>query len=69
MDDIYLFTTDVQACPSWVILQFAWRWAIEVLFAIQTRQATLAITLASPPTVASAHSRRAATEHCVPQKR
>jgi len=32
MDDIYLFTTDVQACPSWVILQFAWRWAIEVLF-------------------------------------
>jgi hypothetical protein len=32
MDDIYLFTTDVRACPSWVILQFAWRWAIEVLF-------------------------------------
>jgi DDE superfamily endonuclease len=32
MDDIYLFTTDVRACPSWVITQFAWRWSIEVLF-------------------------------------
>ena len=32
MDDIYLFTTDVRACPSWVIIQFAWRWAIEVMF-------------------------------------
>jgi DDE superfamily endonuclease len=32
MDDIYLFTTDVQACVSWIIIQFAWRWSIEVLF-------------------------------------
>lgn len=31
-DDIYLFTTDVQAEWSWVITQFAWRWSIEVLF-------------------------------------
>jgi hypothetical protein len=32
LDDIYLFTTDLQASPGWVITQFAWRWAIEVLF-------------------------------------
>lgn len=32
MEDIYLFTTDLNACPSWVITPFAWRWAIEVLF-------------------------------------
>ena len=32
MDDIYLFTTDLQASASWVIVQFAWRWSIEVLF-------------------------------------
>jgi hypothetical protein len=32
MEDIYLFTTDLNASPSWVITQFAWRWAIEVLF-------------------------------------
>jgi hypothetical protein len=32
MADIYLFTTDMKALPSWVIIQFAWRWAIEVLF-------------------------------------
>jgi hypothetical protein len=32
MKEIYLFTTDVQAPISWVIKQFAWRWAIEVLF-------------------------------------
>ena len=32
MDDIYLFTTDLQASVAWVITQFAWRWAIEVLF-------------------------------------
>jgi DDE superfamily endonuclease len=32
MDDIYLFTTDVQADLGWVITQFAWRWSIEVLF-------------------------------------
>jgi hypothetical protein len=32
MRDGYLFTTDLQASPSWVITQFAWRWAIEVLF-------------------------------------
>jgi hypothetical protein len=32
MRDCYLFTTDVQASMSWVITQFAWRWAIEVLF-------------------------------------
>jgi DDE superfamily endonuclease len=32
MRDCYLFTTDREARPSWVITQFAWRWAIEVLF-------------------------------------
>ena len=32
MRDAYLFTTDLQAEVSWVIVQFAWRWAIEVLF-------------------------------------
>ena len=32
MDDAYLFTTDLQATASWVIIQFAWRWSIEVLF-------------------------------------
>jgi hypothetical protein len=32
MRDAYLFTTDLQASLSWVITQFAWRWAIEVLF-------------------------------------
>jgi DDE superfamily endonuclease/putative transposase ISC1217 len=32
MDDIYLFTTDLEASAEWVITQFAWRWSIEVLF-------------------------------------
>lgn len=32
MQDAYLFTTDMQAHPAWVITQFAWRWSIEVLF-------------------------------------
>jgi hypothetical protein len=32
MRDCYLFTTDVQASANGVIVQFAWRWAIEVLF-------------------------------------
>lgn len=32
LDDVYLFTTDLLAERSWVITQFAWRWAIEVLF-------------------------------------
>jgi hypothetical protein len=32
MSDAYLFTTDVTARLEWVITQFAWRWAIEVLF-------------------------------------
>jgi hypothetical protein len=32
MDDVYLFTTDLEASVSWVITQFAWRWSIEVLF-------------------------------------
>lgn len=32
MRDAYLFTTDTQAMPAWVITQFAWRWSIEVLF-------------------------------------
>jgi Transposase DDE domain len=32
MKDCYLFTTDLQAGSDWVITQFAWRWAIEVLF-------------------------------------
>jgi hypothetical protein len=32
LKDSYLFTTDVQAATNWVVTQFAWRWAIEVLF-------------------------------------
>ncbi len=32
LNDAYLFTTDTQARPEWVITQFAWRWSIEVLF-------------------------------------
>jgi hypothetical protein len=32
MNDVYLFSTDLQASPGWVIQMFAWRWAIEVLF-------------------------------------
>jgi hypothetical protein len=32
MRDAYLFTTDLEASSGWVITQFAWRWAIEVLF-------------------------------------
>ena len=32
LDDVYLFTTDLKAEKEWVITQFAWRWAIEVLF-------------------------------------
>jgi len=32
MRDCHLFTTDLEASLSWVVTQFAWRWAIEVLF-------------------------------------
>jgi hypothetical protein len=32
MRDCYLFTTDLQASSGWLITQFAWRWAMEVLF-------------------------------------
>jgi hypothetical protein len=32
MEDVYLFTTDLHAGMEWVIIQFAWRWSIEVLF-------------------------------------
>jgi hypothetical protein len=32
MRDCYLFCTDVTASVGWVVTQFAWRWAIEVLF-------------------------------------
>src|SRR5262249_45326557 len=32
MGDAYLFTTEPTASAEWVIVQFAWRWAIEVLF-------------------------------------
>jgi hypothetical protein len=32
MRDCYLFTTELQASAHWVLTQFAWRWAIEVLF-------------------------------------
>ena len=31
-DDVYLFTTDLTAKSEWIVEQFAWRWAIEVLF-------------------------------------
>ena len=32
LKDCYLFTTDVTATTKWIIVQFAWRWAIEVMF-------------------------------------
>lgn len=32
MRDCYLFTTELPASSAWVVTQFAWRWAIEVLF-------------------------------------
>lgn len=32
MRDCYLFTTELRASLSWIITQFAWRWAIEVMF-------------------------------------
>jgi hypothetical protein len=32
MRDCYLFSTDLKASLSWVIVQFAWRWSIEVAF-------------------------------------
>jgi hypothetical protein len=32
LQDGYLFTTDLRARVEWVVRQFAWRWAIEVLF-------------------------------------
>ena len=32
MHDCYLFTTDLKARVPWVVTQFAWRWAIEVMF-------------------------------------
>jgi hypothetical protein len=32
MQDCYLFSTDRTASATWVVTQFAWRWAIEVLF-------------------------------------
>jgi hypothetical protein len=32
MDDVYLFTTDLEASLGWVIEQFSFRWSIEVLF-------------------------------------
>jgi len=32
MDDIYLFTTAVEASASWVVETFAKRWSVEVLF-------------------------------------
>jgi hypothetical protein len=32
MQDCYLFTTDLKASAEWVVTQFGWRWAIEVLF-------------------------------------
>src|SRR5206468_11028745 len=32
MADAYLFTTGRRASLGWVVEQFAWRWAIEVLF-------------------------------------
>jgi hypothetical protein len=32
MDDVYLFTTDLNASLEWVIEQFSLRWSIEVLF-------------------------------------
>jgi DDE superfamily endonuclease len=32
LGDVYLFTTERTAAAGWVIRQFSWRWAIEVLF-------------------------------------
>jgi DDE superfamily endonuclease len=32
LDDVYLFTTDLEATAGWVITTFARRWSVEVLF-------------------------------------
>jgi hypothetical protein len=32
MEDVYLFSTNLKASVDWMIVQFAWRWSIEVLF-------------------------------------
>jgi hypothetical protein len=32
LEDCYLFSTDLQASAEWVVQQFSWRWAVEVLF-------------------------------------
>lgn len=32
LDDVYLFTTDLEASSIWVIVQYSLRWSIEVLF-------------------------------------
>ena len=57
MRDAYLFTTDLQASLSWVITQFAWRWAIEVLF----RASKQVLDIEAPP-----HWSRAAVEKLAP---
>ena len=53
LQDCYLFTTDLQARPEWVITQFAWRWSIEVLF----RASKQVLDIEAPPTVLSGECR------------
>jgi hypothetical protein len=55
--DAYLFTTDLGARLGWVIRQFAWRWAIEVLF----RASKQVLDLEAPQ-----HSSRESVEKVAP---
>jgi hypothetical protein len=55
--DAYLFTTDLKARLGWVITQFAWRWAIEVLF----RASKQVLDLEAPQ-----HSSRESVEKVAP---
>lgn len=57
MRDCYLLTTDLRASVSWVITQFAWRWAIEVLF----RSSKQVLDIEAPQ-----HRSRAAVEKVAP---
>jgi hypothetical protein len=57
LQDGYLFTTDLKAEAAWVVTQFAWRWAIEVLF----RASKQALDLEAPQ-----HSSRESVEKVAP---
>jgi hypothetical protein len=55
--DCYLFCTDLTATAEWVVTQFAWRWAIEVLF----RASKQVLDVQAPQ-----HSSRASVEKVAP---